>query len=129
GRVRSIGISNVNYLQLEELLGIARVKPTWVQNRCFAMRGWDDTVRKICREAGILYQGFSLLTANPEVVMNTGVRQVAGKRGCTAPEVVFAYARSLGILPLTGTTDETHMRQDLTPLLLSEEEIQTLGCL
>ena len=35
-----------------------------MQNRCFARAGWDREVRAFCRERGIVYQGFSLLTAN-----------------------------------------------------------------
>jgi hypothetical protein len=37
-----------------------------VQNRCFAVMGWDYHVRQLCREQGIAYEGFSLLTANQE---------------------------------------------------------------
>ena len=42
--------------------------PAFVQNRCYAGRGWDRDVRAFCRERGIVYQGFSLLTANREVL-------------------------------------------------------------
>jgi aryl-alcohol dehydrogenase-like predicted oxidoreductase len=36
-----------------------------------------------------------------------------GAAGVTVPQVVFAFARAVGILPLTGTSDPTHMQQDL----------------
>ncbi|MFM8313081.1 MAG: aldo/keto reductase, partial [Deltaproteobacteria bacterium] len=59
GKTRRIGISNVNQLQLSELLEKASHKPTVVQNRCFAQTGWDFHVRKLCQSNGMRYQGFS----------------------------------------------------------------------
>ena len=43
---------------------------SFVQNRCFARLGWDREVRAFCNERKIVYQGFSLLTANPEVLQH-----------------------------------------------------------
>lgn len=64
GLAKVLGVSNVNARQLELLVKGAKVKPTFVQNRCYANQGWDSAVRAICKEKGIIYQGFSLLTAN-----------------------------------------------------------------
>lgn len=64
GGIRLLGVSNVNLQQLQELYDIAVVKPTFVQNRCFAVTGWDRDIREFCTEKDIMYQGFSLLTAN-----------------------------------------------------------------
>lgn len=113
GRVRRIGISNVNHLQLIELLEKARVKPQVVQNRCFANRGWDHAARSICNETGIMYQGFSLLTANPRVVRHPDVMSIARRLGVQGEQVIFRFAMQAGMTPLTGTTSELHMREDL----------------
>jgi len=64
GRARFLGVSNVTFDQLRELCVGARVRPRFVQNRCYASRGWDRRLRTYCAAEGILYQGFSLLTAN-----------------------------------------------------------------
>ena len=60
GKTKMIGISNVQADQLRELCDKASVKPMVVQNRCYAVMGWDKEVRDICRAQGIIYQGFSL---------------------------------------------------------------------
>jgi diketogulonate reductase-like aldo/keto reductase len=65
GKARVIGVSNVSAGQLFLLCSRAKVKPMVVQNRCYASMGWDREVREICRTHNIIYQGFSLLTANP----------------------------------------------------------------
>ena len=68
GKTSMIGISNVTAEQLTALCAQAKHKPMVVQNRCYAALGWDKDVRDICRSHGIIYQGFSLLTANREVL-------------------------------------------------------------
>src|SRR4029077_2169399 len=68
GRTRLIGVSNVSIAQLAELYARASTKRAVVQTRCFAAMGWDRVVRRFCRERDILYQGFSLLTANRDVL-------------------------------------------------------------
>lgn len=113
GAVRKLGVSNVNALQLVELLEKSRVKPSFVQNRCFANRAWDRQVREICQRHAIHYQGFSLLTANPFVLSDSAVLDIARRLQATPEQVVFRFAMQVGMIPLTGTTDSEHMRLDL----------------
>lgn len=129
GGVRLLGVSNVAPDQLEELLDFARVPPAFVQNRCFARFGWDAPVRARCEEHGIAYQAFSLLTANPHVLRHPAVRRIAARHDRTVPQVVFRFALALGMLPLTGTTDPVHMRQDLEvdEFELAEGEVETIA--
>jgi len=113
GKARFIGISNVNIEQLELLTEKAEIKPMVVQNRCFAARGWDRAVRDYCKAHSIVYEGFSLLTANPFVLQDSGVQEIARGLGKTPEQVVFRFSIQIGILPLTGTTSELHMKEDL----------------
>jgi diketogulonate reductase-like aldo/keto reductase len=111
--VRYLGISNVTLEQLELLLASARIQPAFVQNRCFASTRWDAAVRALCRKHGIIYQGFSLLTANVRELRSPRFAEVVARTRRTPAQVVFRFARQAGILPLTGTTDPAHMREDL----------------
>jgi diketogulonate reductase-like aldo/keto reductase len=125
GRTGIIGVSNVNYLQLAALVERATIKPMVVQNRCYANRGWDREVREICIENGIMYQGFSLLTANVPILQNPTIKSMAKKLGVEPAQVIFRFAMQVGMVPLTGTTNEQHMRQDLGMyrIMLSDEEV------
>ncbi|MCR4296147.1 MAG: aldo/keto reductase [Elusimicrobia bacterium] len=127
GKVEAIGVSNVVLGQLRELEG-AKVRPAYVQNRCYAARGWDRDVRDYCLAHGIVYQGFSLLTANPQIVGHPATAAIADRLNATPAQVVFRFAVSLGILPLTGTTDTRHMKDDLeAPALeLSADDLAAL---
>ena len=113
GRVRWLGVSNVSLDQLRVLCDGARVRPRFVQNRCYAVRGWDRDVRAFCSDNGLVYQGFSLLTANRQVLAHPEVARIAERLGRTAASVVFRFALDVGMMPLTGTTDADHMRADL----------------
>jgi diketogulonate reductase-like aldo/keto reductase len=113
GKVDLLGISNVAIDQLRELCSHAEVAPAFVQNRCYASTGWDREVRRFCTAQGIVYQGFSLLTANRDVLRQREFAAICERAGRTPAQVVFRFAQQLGMLPLTGTTDPTHMREDL----------------
>jgi diketogulonate reductase-like aldo/keto reductase len=118
GRTRLLGVSNVALEHLEEIKKSGAELPKFVQNRCFARTGWDREVRSFCSKHKIVYQGFSLLTANQEVVNHPPFIALAKQLGATPAQVVFAFARAVGMLPLTGTSNAEHMKQDLASLEL-----------
>ena len=118
GRTRLLGLSNVSLEHLEKMKARHDELPTFVQNRCFARMGWDREVRQFCRENEMTYQGFSLLTANPEVLQHPPMIELAEQMSATVAQVVFSFAHAVGMLPLTGTTSAEHMEQDLASLNL-----------
>lgn len=113
GRVRWLGVSNVTLEQLRALCHEARVQPRFVQNRCYAAQGWDRQVREFCRVNGLVYQGFSLLTANRDATAHPELARIAKHYGRTTSQIVFRFALDIGMIPLTGTTDPHHMQADL----------------
>jgi diketogulonate reductase-like aldo/keto reductase len=128
GRARSIGVSNVSLLHLRQMTTVPDEAPAFVQNRCFAVRAWDRDVREFCRDRDIVYQGFSLLTANVDVLHEPLVTGIAARLQATPAQVIFAFARAIGILPLTGTSSEQHMNEDLASrsLDLNADDVQSL---
>jgi diketogulonate reductase-like aldo/keto reductase len=128
GKTKIVGVSNFTAEQLQELCEKASIKPMVVQNRCYAVRGWDQDVRKICQSHNIVYQGFSLLTANARVLADPLLKTVASRVSAKVTQVVFSFAMHIGILPLTGTSDETHMLEDLksVEIELSPEEVSRI---
>jgi diketogulonate reductase-like aldo/keto reductase len=113
GRAHLLGVSNVSLQQLELLFQGARVKPRFVQNRCYTSSRWDGRVRAFCAENGLVYQGFSLLTANRQVLARPELAQIAQRHGRDVSQIIFRFALDVGMIPLTGTTNPEHMRADL----------------
>lgn len=128
GRVRRIGVSNVTIEQLKLLTSKARVRPAFVQNRCYAIQGWGREVREFCQANGMIYQAFSLLTANAKFLSDPRILAIAKKHQRSVAQVVFRFAIDSGMIPLTGTTKVEHMREDLGALdfHLSVEELKTI---
>jgi len=118
GRTRLLGVSNISLAQLRQMARAHAEPPAFVQNRCYARLGWDREVRAFCREHNIIYQGFSLLTANIEVLRHRLVAGLAAQFKASSAQIIFAFAREVGMLPLTGTSSAEHMRQDLESRLL-----------
>jgi diketogulonate reductase-like aldo/keto reductase len=127
GRTRLIGVSNVSLRQLEQMTAIHAEPPAFVQNRCYARMGWDREVRSFCDERRIVYQGFSLLTANMDVLGHPLVMEIAARLGATPAQILFAFARAVGMLPLTGTSDVNHMKQDMQSIGLELPEEAVTG--
>ena len=124
GAAKMIGISNVNLQQLKMLVEGAAIKPMFVQNRCYAVKGWDKEVRDFCKAQQIHYQGFSLLTANPQIAQSPAVRVLAKKYQVDSEQIIFRFCQQIGMIPLTGTSDANHMKADLNIFafeLLAEE--------
>ena len=128
GRARLLGVSNVTLEQLQLLCRHARVRPHIVQNRCYAARGWDRHVREFCAANGLVYQGFSLLTANGAALATPEVKQIAQRHGRAVSQIVFRFALDVGMVPLTGTTSAEHMRADLDvfDFRLEPEEVRQI---
>ncbi len=128
GQTKMIGISNVTPDQLRLLCDKAAVKPMVVQNRCYAVRGWDHEVREICQTRDIIYQGFSLLTANRDVLRNPAIHAIAQRLDVGPAQVIFRFAQQTGMVPLTGTTNQQHMKEDLQieEIELTAEEVLTI---
>jgi len=114
GRAGRLGVSNFSLSQLEELCKSVHIRPSFVQNRCYAAQGWDKQVREFCAAQGIVYQGFSLLTANMNVLARPEIIAIARRHGRSPAEIIFRFAMDVGMLPLTGTSSALHMQADLS---------------
>ena len=92
------------------------------------MTQWDHDVRLFCKTQKIIYQGFSLLTANLSHLSNPYMQEVAIKYDKTIPQIIFRFALHRSMLPLTGTTNSQHMRDDLdiNDFELSADEINRI---
>jgi diketogulonate reductase-like aldo/keto reductase len=113
GRTHLLGVSNMTLEQLQSLFREARIRPRFIQNRCYAVRQWDRLIREFCVANDMIYQGFSLLTGNRDVMSRPELVDIARRHDRTVSQIIFRFALDVGMLPLTGTTDSHHMQSDL----------------
>ena len=126
GGAKQLGISNCyDVQQLEFLYRAAEIKPAVIQNRFYADTRYDRNIREFCRQQQIIYESFWTLSANPHVLADTIVQNLATKYKRSPAQIFFRYLTQSGILPLTGTTSENHMRDDLA---IFEFELEAEEC-
>jgi diketogulonate reductase-like aldo/keto reductase len=114
GVVRQLGISNC--YRLDDLRGLneaVRIKPAVVQNRFYADTNFDRDVRAYCDQHQIIYQSFWTLSANPQLLADRTMTTLASTHKRSAAQILFRYLTQIGVVPLTGTKSEAHMREDL----------------
>ena len=115
-RLRCLGISNTTLAVLKAIWSHASVKPKVVQNKFHDKTGWDLELRRYCHDKGIIYEAFSVLTANPSLVESELVATIAATTQIAPEVVLYGLARELPVYPLNGTTRELRMRSDISGL-------------
>ena len=65
---------------------------------------------------------------NRALLQHPPVVSIAQRESATPAQVIFRFASLIGMLPMTGTSDAKHMRQDLASaeLTLTREEVQLI---
>ena len=132
GGAQHLGISNCYDTEiLQSLHADAEVKPAIVQNRFYRETGYDKELRRWCSDHSVIYQSFWTLTANPHILVSNTVQAIRAKHNKTAPQIFFRYLIQTGVAPLTGTTSEHHMREDLDifDFELSSEDVEDISLL
>ena len=106
GRARMLGVSNFNLEQLQCLWQEARVRPRFVQNRCYAVLGWDRPGPRVLPSQrrglpGILAADRQSPDAGRYA---TWPRSRPGTVG-RSRRLSFDSRIEVGMIPLTGTTN------------------------
>jgi pyridoxine 4-dehydrogenase len=128
GKVRNVGISNVNLRQLETARSVVAVAS--VQNRySIADRNADDLVHA-CRRAGIAFLPYRPLAAGDLAKPGGPLSKIASERDATVRQVALAWLlqRSPVIVPIPGTSSVGHLEENVAAgsVLLGESEMRTL---
>jgi diketogulonate reductase-like aldo/keto reductase len=114
GQVRSLGISNCYDLsELKWLFDSASIKPAVIQNRFYPDTHYDREIRAYCNDNQITYQSFWTLSANPHLLTHETLIKIGSTHRRTTAQILFRFLTQAGVVPLTGTKSESHMRQDL----------------
>ena len=67
----------------------------------------------------------------PHLLGSDTLLRLAFKYRKTPPQILFAYLSRCGVVPLSGTTSQEHMLEDLASfdVTLEEEELQAVTAL
>lgn len=114
GTFKRIGLSNVYEIDvLKKIYNDAIIKPTVLQNRFYKDNGYDKEIRKFCKQNKIQYQSFWTLSHNKELIDSDEIKALSAELNVSPQQLFYRAVMDLGIVPLDGTTNSVHMKEDL----------------
>jgi pyridoxine 4-dehydrogenase len=129
GKIRHIGLSNVDEHQLDQALGLTDV--VTVQNRFNLGDRDSDTVLARCEQLGIAFLPWAPLAGGAHPGPGGPLDAVASAHGATPGQVALAWllARSPVMLPIPGTSSIIHLEENVAAasIRLSPSEIEALS--
>jgi aryl-alcohol dehydrogenase-like predicted oxidoreductase len=113
GKIRHIGLSNVDPEQLDQALAITEIVS--VQNR---YNLWDRTSEAVldkCNSLGIAFLPWYPLAASGLTRAQSAVAEVASEHHATPGQLALAWllARSPVVLPIPGTSSVEHLEENI----------------
>jgi len=113
GKIRNVGISNVNLGQLETARTIVPIAS--VQNRYSIAKRDADGLVDACERSDIAFLPYRPLATGALAEPGGPLVEVAGSHGATARQVALAWLlhRSPVIVPIPGTSSVDHLEENV----------------
>jgi pyridoxine 4-dehydrogenase len=110
GKIRHIGVSNVNEEQLRTAQALTPVVS--IQNRYNLKDRASETLIDLCEQESLVFLPWAPIQ---QAGGNATIAEIANRRGITATQVVLAWllARSPTILPIPGTGSVEHLEANV----------------
>jgi diketogulonate reductase-like aldo/keto reductase len=108
GKLRAIGVSNFEMIDLDNLMENGSVKPMVNQILAHISNTPFDLIATT-QANGILAEAYSPV-AHGNILRNADIAQIAQKYGASIPQLSIRYCLQLGMLPLPKTVNREHMR-------------------
>ncbi|MCC3278422.1 aldo/keto reductase [Arthrobacter sp. zg-Y40] len=125
GKLRSIGVSNFEQSDLENIIEVCTVAPQ-VNQVLFHVGNTPDDLLSYCTGQGVLIEAYSPI-AHGEILENTDVADMAARYSVTVPQLCIRYALQMGTVPLPKTANPDHMRENAqVDFTISDEDISAL---
>jgi pyridoxine 4-dehydrogenase len=129
GKIRHIGVSNVDEEQLDLALGLTEIVS--VQNRYNLSDRASEGVLNRCQALGIAFLPWYPLAAAQLTRTGNRLATLAADHGATPGQLALAWllARSRMILPIPGTSSVAHLDENIAAaaIRLNEEEVEMLA--
>ena len=124
GKVRAIGVSNFNEGDIDNILGVCRVKPA-VNQVLAHIANTPKALIDRCQAQGIAVEAYSPV-AHGEAMKRPEIAAM-DKYGVSVPQLCIRYDWQLGLIVLPKTANPDHMRDNAAiDFAISDADMQTL---
>ncbi|MGY4623414.1 aldo/keto reductase [Bradyrhizobium sp. USDA 4486] len=125
GKLRAIGVSNFEQVDLDNILENAAVKPAVNQILAHVGNTPFDLIDH-CRSRNVLVEAYSPV-AHGAVLTNSTLAALAAKYGVSVAQLCIRYCLELGLLPLPKTARPEHLRSNIAvDFEITAEDMATL---
>ncbi|MGW5383392.1 aldo/keto reductase [Nocardia sp. NPDC003963] len=125
GKLRSIGVSNFEQRDLDNIVSNCTVAPQVNQLLVHAGNTPAELIA-YCRSKDILVQAYSPI-AHGEILKNPDIRAMADRYGVSVPQLCIRYTLQLGTVSLPKTADPEHMRSNAqVDFVIADDDMDTL---
>lgn len=126
GKVRTIGVSNFQEPDLDNILDACEVAPTVNQVLAHVTNVPTELIEG-SRRRGMLVEAYSPM-GHGELFKDKDVAAVAERYGVSIAQLAIRYTLQLGLLPLPKTADPDHMRSNAAvDFAISDEDMRALS--
>ena len=110
GLIRSIGVSNFEICDVQNIMDNARIKPAVNQIRVHIGHTPTDTI-SYCQANGIQVMAFSP-NATGKLLGHPVVTEIARKYSVSVPQISVRYDHQLGTIPMPRSTNPAHIAEN-----------------
>lgn len=131
GKVRSIGLSNFNETQIQEILNICEVKPAVLQTEVHPYFQ-ENELKEFLDDEGIAIQAWYPLGHGDKALIEEPLfTQLAEKYGKSNAQIILRWHIQAGNVVIPGSKNPEHIRDnfDLFDFSLTEEEMTEIAAL
>ena len=128
GKVRSIGLSNFESERLEEVLDIAKIKPSVLQVECHPYYQQNELKKRISSYGTKIESWYPLGHADPELLNEDVFTSLAKKYGKSNAQIILRWHIQEGNIVFPKTTNPKHMEEnfDIFDFMLTDEEMDEI---
>jgi diketogulonate reductase-like aldo/keto reductase len=125
GKLRSIGVSNFEKRDIDNILSSSSVKP--MVNQILAhISNTPKELIKYCQDKGILVEAYSPF-GHGELFKNGEIKTVADKYNVSVSQLAIRYCLELDLLPLPKTANPQHMKTNAeVDFVIAAEDMEFL---
>lgn len=125
GKIRTIGVSNFDEVDLQNILDNGRIKPA-VDQVLAHIGNVPFGLFDYAKQHDIQIEAYSPF-GHGEMLKNPNLQQIADKYGVSVPQLGIRYLLQLDALPLPKTLSEDHMRHNATvDFTISDDDMALL---
>ena len=125
GKVRSIGVSNFNVRELNNIINNCEIKPM-VNQICIHIGETPMEIIKFCQENDIVVEAYSPI-AHGRALRNKEIAKMAEKYNVSIPQLCIKYTLQLDTISIPKASSEDHIKSNIDlNFEISKEDMEEL---